>query len=199
MAKKLTEMTIDELKARIEAKVEAELDVTAEKTELARRKPVTGKATKKAPEPEEEPAEEAFEPIFVDCNVDSFNSGGGGWIAPEEEGMLPGVCSEVIMPEGKNQLWFAFTHREGEEPEFRGALICGALDAEPPKGGAWKIKQVLDVLGCPYEEAEDGTGVNIVGNPVGKECQVVWAEVTVKGKTSMRITDVLPTEAETSY
>ena len=135
------------------------------------------------------PAEE----LFIPLNLENFSTGGGGgWIAPATTGVKDAVCEGYMIPDFvEDQVWFIFISPAGVDEPFRGSLVCGALSGEPGKGGAWKVKDILNAMDIPYEEDEERGGVRLLSTLKGKSCQVLWEDVVIKDKTERRIQDVM--------
>lgn len=192
---------VEELKKRISALEDAGLDATEEKAKLAAMTPkastrTTAKAPAKAPakavaaaEPEEE--------MFIPLNVETFRTGGGGWIIPETIGVKDAVCTGYLIPNfAEDQVWFTFENVPDATEIFRGSLVCGALSKDPGQGGAWKVKDVLTAINVLYEEDEERGGIRLLSDPKGKPCQVLWDDIVRNNKTERRIQDVMAVGAE---
>lgn len=141
----------------------------------------------------------ALEPeLFISLNLESFRTGGGGgWTAPATTGVKDAICEGFMIPDFvEDQLWFVFINIPGADEPFRGSLVCGAISKEPGKGGAWKVKDVLDALDVPYEEDEARGGIKLLSTIEGKSCQVLWDDIVIKDKTERRIQDIIVPGAE---
>lgn len=186
--------SIEQLKKDIVALKEAGINATAEEAELKAAILATAPAAPAAPAKEAAPAPGL---AFINLNVESFKAGwkSSGWIAPATTGVKSAICDGLIFPERvEDQVWFSFNSLEDAVEEFRGSLVCGALTAETGKSAAGKVKDVLDILGVPYEVKSNG--IKLLADPKGKSCQVLWDDVSIRGKTERRIQDVLPANAE---
>jgi len=183
--------TKEELENRIEALEKAGIDASGEKAELAALTPK--KAAAKAPA-------EVEEEDFVSLNTEGYETGGGGLKAPATTGVKDAVCEGYIVPDFvDDQLWFIFKNPEypgGPEP-FRGAAVCGALSKPAGQGGAWKVKDIAIALGIEDKvKIVEGKGIAGLKSCEGQSCQVLWDDITLKGKTERRIQDVMASGAE---
>jgi len=173
----------------------AGIDSGTEQAELAAMgaAPAPAVATKPAPAAKAAaPAEEVDEDeLFIPLNIESFKTGGGGWITPESTGWKDAICVGTTVPSHvTDQLWFIFENVPDAEELFRGALVTAALMKGPGEGGAWKVKEVLDALMVEYDEDEESGGIRMKSSPKGKSAQVFYDDVVIKGKTERRIQDV---------
>jgi len=183
--------TKEQLEARIAALEGAGLEHEAESNALAALnlkghlppkaapgKPVAKKAA--APTPEEE-AEE----LTLTVSHKAFASGGGNWVAPETEGVKPGVLVDIVQNEERDTIMFIFQSEgfpDDEEP-WRGSVLCTKVSADD--GVAWKVRQTLDNLTILYEEDEGS--VRVTGKWKGTSVDVLYSDIVSKGVTQRRI------------
>ena len=201
----MAQKTKEQLKKSIEALEDVGLDASEERAQLKQLvlagtpAPAPAKAEAEAGIPTPTPVEEKKED-FIPLNTESYTTGGGGWTAPATTGVKDGICAGYMLPDFvEDQLWFIFQNPEypgGDEP-FRGALVCGAISKPPGQGGAWKIRDIAIALGIDSEvEVVEGEGIRGLKACEGKECQVLWDDIVLKGKTERRIQDVMASGSE---
>ena len=183
--------TIKELGAKIAALEAAGVDATDERAELAALQAKAPKTTTPRPAAPAEVALPALDKLFIPLNLESFRTGGGGWIAPATTGWKDAICTGFMIPNFvQDQCWFTYQNTQDADEQFRGALVTAALSGEPGVGGAWKVKDVLTAMEIPYEEDEDRGGVQLLKSPKGRRCQVFYDDIVIKGKTERRIQDI---------
>jgi len=195
--------TNEELQGKIKALEDAGLDASAEKDLLAKQTagvsaavvkkstpaPVPAPVAEEPEEPESEEEEEGDD-LFIPLNLESFRTGGGGWITPDTTGWKDAVCINLVSPSHVvDQKWFIFENVPGADELFRGALVTAALSKGAGEGGAWKVKEVLDALGVEYTEDEESGGIRMNESPKGKSVQVFYDDIVIKGKPERRIQD----------
>lgn len=130
--------------------------------------------------------------VTIELNTEAFERGGNQFSPPEQPGIYDATCTGLTRPgHAEDQLWFLFASRNEAIP-FRGALVCGALNADADKSGAWKVKDVVLALGVPYQLNDGSVSFR---DPKGKICKVLWSWVEVKGKRELRIQDVFSASA----
>lgn len=130
--------------------------------------------------------------MFVNLNTESFEQGGNNFFPPAGgEAIYPGRCTGAMVPnQVTGQVWFLL---EGTEEPFQGALVTANLEhpnTGPGGSGAWKMKQVLDILEVPYE-VHPGVGVQFSKSALNNiPCQVEWSYIDNKGKRELRIQNI---------
>ena len=181
-----------ELVQRIKALEDAGLDATAERAELGKLTlPVAATAAKaKAATTKASASVATGEAIEFDeeVDVDSFESGGQAFGAPEEAGVYSGVFQDIITPSTKtDQRWWLFKTDDARVEAQLGKQVRSALIVSPKGQGAFKLKDILDGLAVAY--TLDGSKVS--GSvPRGLACMLEYQEVTLDGKTQMRLQNV---------
>jgi len=183
--------TKEQLEARIAALEGAGLEHEAEDKALAAlsakapaAKAAPGKPVAKKAAPATAPEEESEE-LMLNVSHKAFVSGGGNWVAPETEGVKPGMLVDIVQNEERDTIMFIFQSEgfpDDEEP-WRGSVLCTKVSADD--GVAWKVRQTLDNLTIPYEEDEGS--VKVTGKWKGTEVDVLYSDIVSKGVTQRRI------------
>ena len=138
--------------------------------------------------------------VDVEVNMESYQSGGGeGWLPPDKDGVFAGYCAGIIRSRSKDdEIMFDLRSVPGQQPSWRGALICTKLRTSGTGqggSGAFKLRDAVVALGATEEV--NGSTVRISGYK-DAPCKVEWATVAIGAGTQRRIQNIFPITAGVS-